>query len=58
MLKTEYTAPWDMRGEYQTYGAHIVKDKITFYIDGEIIEEKENLYWHFPMYVTLSLRLR
>lgn len=58
MLKTEFRAPWDPRDAYHTYGAHISKDKITFYIDGFKISEKENLYWHFPMHVTLSLGLR
>ena len=58
MLKTEYYAPWDPRDDYHTYGAEIAPDKITFYIDGMKIAEKENLYWHLPMHVTLSLGLR
>ena len=58
LLKTEYTAPWDPRDDYHTYGAEISPEKITFYIDGVKIAEKENLYWHLPMHVTLSLGLR
>ena len=58
MLKTEYTAAWDPREAYHTYGAEIAPDKITFYIDGMKISEKENLYWHLPMHLTLSLGLR
>lgn len=58
LLKTEYAAPWDPRDDYHTYGADIAPDKITFYIDGIKIAEKENLYWHLPMHVTFSLGLR
>ena len=58
LLKTEYLASWDPRDDYHTYGAHVTPEKITFYIDGKAIAEKQNLYWHLPMHVTLSLGLR
>lgn len=58
LLKTKYTAPWDPRDDYHTYGAHVTPQKITFYIDGQPISEKDNLYWHLPMRITVSLGLR
>ncbi len=58
MLKTEYRAAWDPRDDYHTYGAEVNRDQIIFYIDGVKISEKENLYWHVPMRMTLSLGLR
>ena len=53
-----YVAPFDPRDDYHTYGADIQPDKVTWYVDGIKIAEKENLYWHVPMHVTLSLGLR
>jgi beta-glucanase (GH16 family) len=58
LTKNVYNAPWDPREDYHTYGAEIAKNKVTWYIDGKKIAEKNNLYWHLPMHVTLSLGLR
>jgi len=53
-----YDAPWDPRDDYHTYGALIAPDKVTWFVDGVKIAEKDNLHWHVPMHVTLSLGLR
>ncbi|MFG0254421.1 MAG: kappa-carrageenase [Rhodopirellula sp. JB053] len=58
VCKHEFDAPWDPRDEYHVYACENTPEKITWYIDGEKVAEEENLYWHLPMSVTLTMELR
>lgn len=53
-----FDSPWDPRSDDHVYGVENSKDWIVWYIDGEEVARKPNLYWHLPMHVTLSLGLR
>ncbi|PWJ41804.1 Ig-like domain-containing protein [Sediminitomix flava] len=53
-----YEAPFDPRNDFHIYGCEVTKEKITWYVDGVKVGEKENLYWHRPMNVTFSVGLR
>ncbi|MEM5547191.1 family 16 glycosylhydrolase [Pseudoalteromonas fuliginea] len=53
-----YHLPFDPRNDFHTYGVNVTKDKITWYVDGEVVGEKDNLYWHRQMNLTLSQGLR
>jgi len=58
ICQNHYDAEWDPREDYHVYGVQNSKDWIVWYIDGEEVAKKPNLYWHLPMHVTLSLGLR
>ena len=58
VCKHSWTAPWDPREDFHIYACENTPEKITWYIDGEKVAEEENLYWHLPMNVTLTLELR
>ncbi|MBK1879157.1 kappa-carrageenase [Pelagicoccus mobilis] len=53
-----YTAPWDPRDDFHLYAAEVTPDKITWYIDGKEVASAENVYWHLPMAVTLTMEAR
>jgi beta-glucanase (GH16 family) len=53
-----WQAPWDPRADFHVYGGEVTPEKITWYIDGQMVATAENRYWHLPMFVTLSLGLR
>ncbi len=58
ICQNHYNATWDPREDYHVYGVQNSKDWIVWYIDGQEVARKPNLYWHLPMHVTLSLGLR
>ncbi len=58
MCKNAWVAPWDPREDFHVYGCDVTPETITWYIDGEEVAQKKNLYWHEPMNITLSLGLR
>ena len=58
MCKNEYDAPWDPREDYHVYAVENTQKQVVWYIDGQEVARKTNLYWHLPMHVTLSLGLR
>lgn len=58
ICKNEWHAPWDPRDDYHIYSCESRPDSITWYIDGEKVAQKKNIYWHLPMHVTLSMGLR
>lgn len=58
LLKHWWVAPWDPRDDFHVYAAHVTKEQIVWYIDGVERARADNLYWHLPMSVTLSLGLR
>lgn len=54
----EYTAPFDPREDFHTYGCMVNRDEIVWYVDGIEVGRKKNRYWHRQMNVALSLGLR
>lgn len=58
LTRNKIHADFDPRDDFHVYGAEVTPEKITWYLDGEKVAEKPNLYWHLPMHVTLSLGLR
>ncbi len=58
MCKTAYDASWDPREDYHVYAVLNTPDEIVWFVDGQEIGRKPNLYWHLPMHLTLSLGLR
>ncbi len=57
-LRNSWLAPWDPREEYHTYGVLNRLDSIFWYVDGVERGRKENVYWHLPMHLTVSMGLR
>ena len=53
-----YDAPFDPSDDFHTYAVENRKDKISWYVDGKLIGEKANLFWHRPMHVILSMGMR
>lgn len=58
ICKNSYTATWDPRDDFHIYACENTPEKIAWYIDGEKVAEQDNLYWHLPMNVTLTMELR
>lgn len=58
LCKTHFDSPWNPRDDYHVYAVKNTKQEIVWYIDGNEVGRKPNLYWHLPMHVTLSLGLR
>jgi len=58
ICRNTWVAPWDPREEYHTYGVLNRLDSIFWYVDGIQRGSKKNLYWHLPMYITVSMGLR
>ena len=58
LCRNHYDAEWDPREDYHVYAVENSRDWIIWYIDGQQIAKKPNLYWHLPMHLTLSLGLR
>ncbi|MBU2912760.1 MULTISPECIES: kappa-carrageenase [Reichenbachiella] len=58
ITRNKWHADFDPRDDYHTYGVLSRKDSIFWYVDGIERGRKENLYWHLPMYVTVSMGLR
>lgn len=54
----KYRAPWDPRAGFHTYAVENRPDSVFWYVDGNLVGKKKNLYWHRPMNVTLSLGMR
>lgn len=58
LAKNRIEAGFDPRDDFHIYGARVSPEEVIWYIDGVEVARKPNLYWHLPMYVTLSLGLR
>ncbi|WKT59398.1 Ig-like domain-containing protein [Microbulbifer thermotolerans] len=54
----KFEAPFDPSKDFHTYAVENRKDVIRWYVDGELIGEKPNLFWHRPMHVIFSMGLR
>lgn len=53
-----YEADFDPSEDFHTYAVENRKDTIFWYVDGKLIGQKPNLYWHRPMHVIFSMGLR
>lgn len=49
---------FDPRDDFHTYGCEVTPETIRWFIDGKMIGQKANRYWHREMNVALSLGLR
>ncbi|WP_052444666.1 family 16 glycosylhydrolase [Flammeovirga sp. OC4] len=58
IAQNKWYADFDPRDDYHTYGVLSRVDSIFWYIDGIERGRKENLYWHLPMHITVSMGLR
>ena len=58
LCKTHFDSPWDPREDYHVYAVKNTPEEIIWYIDGEEVGRKPNLYWHLPIHITLSMGLR
>lgn len=58
LCKGAWNAPWDPRDDFHVYGVENRPDSIIWYVDNKRVVAKENLYWHLPMDVILSMGLR
>ncbi|WP_077341845.1 family 16 glycosylhydrolase [Pseudocolwellia agarivorans] len=58
LTKNEVHVDFDPRDDFHIYGAKVDENYVTWYLDGEQVAQKPNVYWHLPMRVTLSLGLR
>ncbi|AWB65294.1 glycoside hydrolase family 16 [Saccharobesus litoralis] len=58
LTKNEVHVKFDPKDDFHIYGAEVTPETITWYLDGEQVAQKPNVYWHLPMHVTLSLGLR
>ncbi|WP_078061784.1 family 16 glycosylhydrolase [Catenovulum maritimum] len=53
-----YHAPFDPSEDFHTYAVENRKDRIFWYVDGNLVGSKANLFWHRPMHLILSMGLR
>ncbi|WP_281612830.1 family 16 glycosylhydrolase [Flammeovirga sp. SubArs3] len=58
IAQNKWIADFDPREDYHTYGVLSRVDSIFWYVDGVERGRKENLYWHLPMHITVSMGLR
>lgn len=56
--RRHWDAPWDPRDDFHVYGCEWDEGCIRWYIDGNLVNEAENRYWHQPLDVVLSFGLR
>ncbi|QIA65619.1 family 16 glycosylhydrolase [Vibrio astriarenae] len=49
---------FDPREEFAIYAVNVTPEDITWYVNGEQVGYKKNLYWHRDMNVALSLGMR
>lgn len=58
LCKNQFKSSWNPQDDFHVYACENRPDSITWFIDGEKVAQKENLYWHLPMQVILSMGLR
>lgn len=54
----QWRAPFDPRKDFHVYSAVVTTKNITWYVDGRQVASAENLNWHLPMRLVLSMGLR
>lgn len=58
LCKNQWIAPWDPSDDYHIYACENRPDSIIWYIDGKQVAAKNNLYWHIPMQIIVSMGVR
>ncbi|MBU2886371.1 Ig-like domain-containing protein [Gilvimarinus agarilyticus] len=53
-----FEADHDPSDDFHTYAVENRRDRIFWYVDGELIGSKPNTYWHRPMHVIFSMGMR
>lgn len=56
--RCNYTAPFDPRDGFHTYGVEWNEKEIKWYIDGKLAASRTNDYWHQPLKIAVSLGVR
>lgn len=54
----KFEANHDPSDDFHTYAVENRRDRIFWYVDGELIGSKPNTYWHRPMHIIFSMGLR
>ncbi len=50
-----WTAPFDLAADYHVYGLEWSERLIRWYVDGRMIRERANEYWHQPLHICLNI---
>lgn len=53
-----WMAPWDPRDDFHVYGCEWNKGEIRWYIDGRLVQARQNEHWHQPLDVVVSFGVR
>lgn len=53
-----WRAPFDPRKGFHVYSAMVTPKRIVWFVDGRQVADEDNLHWHLPMHLVLSLALR
>lgn len=56
--RRHWDAPWDPRDDFHVYGCEWNEKQIKWYIDGKLINEAKNKYWHQQLAIVLSFGVR
>jgi beta-glucanase (GH16 family) len=49
--------PYEFYDDYHTFGLHWTKDKLRWYLDGELMYERDNDYFHRPLHVMVDAEI-
>ncbi len=50
-----WKAPFDVSADYHVYGLEWNKEVIRWYVDGVMIRERKNDFWHQPLYLCINI---
>lgn len=53
-----FNASWDPRNDFHVYGCEWDEEQINWYIDGQLVANRKNDYWHQPLDLTISMGVR
>lgn len=49
-----WEAPFRFADDYHTYALEWDKESIKWFVDGELVRERENTHWHQPLYMNFD----
>ncbi|WP_256591077.1 MULTISPECIES: family 16 glycosylhydrolase [unclassified Pseudomonas] len=49
-----WTSPWRLASDFHVYGFDWQPDTLRWYVDGVLVREAKNSYWHFPMQIVFD----
>jgi beta-glucanase (GH16 family) len=58
VFEGSWVAPWNPADSFHTYGLWWRENIIRWYVDGQLMQERINLYWHQPLDIVLSIGIR